>query len=433
MKWGVVSTGLQRVASIGLGVLTTLLLTNVMGVEQFGYYTYVIGIVTLVLIPAQIGIPQFVLRETIRSIEAKNDVATASVIRWGYVVVTIAACIAIAGLIVFSHVAMAPGMAHLVLLALPLVVLTSWNEVRASVLRAYGWVTRSQLPENIVKPMALLFAVAAMALLAGTDSIAAEEAILANVFGVTLALFVGFWLFRKVHAGGKFVAVYHHKAWMLATTALGLTTALRAVSLNLGVVLLGSFGMIEETGLFKVASLVASQVGVAMQVANIVIAKDVGAALERGDKRHAERLLQTSSLLTTLASAGLVLFLLIFGRWLLDLAFPPAFQVVYWPMIILAIGQLVANFTGSVSLLLNLARLEWVAMRALLYSTIVNVIANLALIPLYGVMGAAIASLLTVIVWTSVMNLQLRRLLEMQVSFLAAVTGMFVRRRNGNL
>lgn len=419
MKLSIFSSAAQRFASVGIGILSTLLMTNFMMAEQYGYYVYVLGVVTLILVPAQIGLPQLILRETVRSVEAGDEIATASIIRWGYVGVTVAGFIAIGGLVVFASTGMASNISHLILLALPLVLLTSWNAVRASVLRAYGWVTRSQLPENIAKPGALLLGVAA--LIAVTHgNLTAEQAVGANVFAVAMAFVVGFFLFRKAHSGGgKVRGVYRHKAWLLATFALSITTALRAVSMNLNVVLLGNFGMIEEAGVFKVASLIGGQVGIALQVANIVLAKDVGAALQREDKGEAERLLRKSSFLTTLTSGAVVICLAIIGRPLLSFAFPPAFSDAYWPMLILAFAQFVNCMTGSVALLLNLARLEWDITGALVISTGLNVILNVLLIPRFGIEGAAASSLISMTVWNVLLHVRAGRKLQVNVGFLA--------------
>ncbi|MAT39315.1 MAG: hypothetical protein CL946_06900 [Ectothiorhodospiraceae bacterium] len=389
---------------------------------------YVIGIVTLLLVPSQIGLPQLVLRETVRAIEADENIATASIIRWSYIAVTLAGLVAIGGLLVFSQTKNAADIAHLILIGLPLILLSSWNALRASVLRAYGWVTRSQIPENVVKPTALLIFIGIVAWAAGGKGVTAGQAIAANVVAVALAFVVGFFLFRMAHKRRNLAHRYQHSLWLWATLALGLTTSLRAISTNLDIVLLGSFGMVEEAGVFKVAALIGAQVGVALQIANIVVAKDVGAALERGQTKEVERILRKSSLLTAAASAALVLFLLAFGRVILDIAFPPAFKEAYWPMIILALAQLVNCFTGSVGLLLNFARKEWSITGALAISTAANVVLNLVLIPQYGALGAAYSSLSSMIIWNAILFRTVSRDLSMNIGIWAGIKDAFQRR-----
>ncbi|NIJ60563.1 polysaccharide biosynthesis C-terminal domain-containing protein [Qipengyuania flava] len=421
MRLKIFLTAVQRFASVGIGVLTTVLLTNVMIAEQYGYYVYVLGLLALVIVPSQIGIPQFVLRETVRSIEAQDDVATRSVIRWGYIVVTLAGSIVVMGLMAFAHYWAPPSLGYLIILAAPLVLLTSWNAIRASILRSHGWTARSQFPENIVKPLVLLLVVLALVII-NSDEITARQAILANVIAMGVSFLLGVWLVQKIGARRRTSSArYNHRVWLTATLGLGFSAALQAISLNLNVVLLGGLGRIEEVAVFKVASLIGGQVGIVLQIANIVIAKHVGAALQRGETKEVERLLARCSFFSSTASFFIVVCIIAFGKAILSVAFPPIYKDAYLAMVILAASQFLNCMTGSVALLFNLARREWVITAALLASTLINITLNLALIPKFGIEGAAFASLASLLSWNILLYVRARNSLSMDVGFIAGL------------
>ena len=90
--------------------------------------------------------------------------------------------------------------------------------------------------------------------------------------------------------------------------------------------------------------------------------------------------------------------LVIFGPWMLGL-FGEAFVPLYSVMMLLCIGQLVNALCGPVMYLLNMTGHEVIAQRTMLIAMLVNLMANIILIPLMGLMGAAIATSLSMVLW----------------------------------
>ena len=99
-------------------------------------------------------------------------------------------------------------------------------------------------------------------------------------------------------------------------------------------------------------------------------------------------------------SARLILFaaipvagvLILFGDTLAVLVFGEAFTASYGPMVILVVGELVGASFGSIGFLLYMSNKEQIALRVLAGCALVNVILNAIMIPLFGMLGAAIAT-----------------------------------------
>jgi O-antigen/teichoic acid export membrane protein len=70
---------------------------------------------------------------------------------------------------------------------------------------------------------------------------------------------------------------------------------------------------------------------------------------------------------------------------------------------ILCVGSVVSTATGSVRMLANMTGHENDALKAFMWSAVLNVILNALLIPYFGIEGAAFATAVSVIVWNLVL------------------------------
>jgi len=83
--------------------------------------------------------------------------------------------------------------------------------------------------------------------------------------------------------------------------------------------------------------------------------------------------------------------------------YSPEFAEAYVPLVIICIGQLVNASIGSVGSLLNMTGHEKDTTKSIFIGATVNVLLNLALTPVWGPIGAAIATTVTLIVWNMIM------------------------------
>jgi len=83
---------------------------------------------------------------------------------------------------------------------------------------------------------------------------------------------------------------------------------------------------------------------------------------------------------------------------------------------LLIIGQLFNTGVGSVGMILNMAGHEKITVRVLLVAVAINIALDIWLIPIYGSMGAAISSLITVIFWNLVLRKFVLRIMGVESS-----------------
>ena len=104
----------------------------------------------------------------------------------------------------------------------------------------------------------------------------------------------------------------------------------------------------------------------------------------------------------------LVIVFFMFPDFLLGL-FGEEFKVGVTAFIFLSCGRLISSFSGSVGNILQMTGNQNIYAIILLIGAILNVVLNLILIPLYGINGAAIASMSSLIVWNLSMVLVVKQ------------------------
>jgi O-antigen/teichoic acid export membrane protein len=61
---GVIGTGTLKIANMGLALVSSVLLARLMGAEGYGVYGFAMAVVSLLAIPIQLGLPQFIVRQS---------------------------------------------------------------------------------------------------------------------------------------------------------------------------------------------------------------------------------------------------------------------------------------------------------------------------------------------------------------------------------
>jgi di/tricarboxylate transporter len=180
---------LLRVLVFALSLLMTVVLARALGAKGYGVYAYAMAIVTLLAIPAQVGLPTIIVRETARA-EA-ND--RWGLIRglWGWSGKLVLALSAVLVVIAF-FVAWLGRESHDSLqlqtfyAALPLIPLMALGSVRGAALRGLRHVIKGQLPESVLRPSFLIVMILFVYVLLA-ESVTPKEAMMLHSAAAALA------------------------------------------------------------------------------------------------------------------------------------------------------------------------------------------------------------------------------------------------------
>jgi O-antigen/teichoic acid export membrane protein len=164
-----------------------------------------------------------------------------------------------------------------------------------------------------------------------------------------------------------------------------------------------------EIGNYRVAAQISISASFGLQAVNLVVAPRFAALYAKGDMTRLQHLVTASARVILTMNVGITLGYIFLGRFFLRLVFGPAYLRAYIPLLILLVGEVVNSAVGLVGMLLNMSRHERDTAKGLAISATLNVVLNLILVPLLGIIGAAIATAVSLATWNILLWCAVRR------------------------
>lgn len=188
-----------------------------------------------------------------------------------------------------------------------------------------------------------------------------------------------------------------------------LTSAILLLVTNwLDILMVGHYMSAADVGVYRMAQRLAALVGIVLLALNSMNASKFSElyAMKRTDEMMA--LARFSARVSLMVSLGVFLVLALLPRFFLGV-FGPEFEVATGPLILLSAGQLLNSFFGSNGLLLDMTGHQKLFRNALIVGATVDLVLSLLLVPRMGLMGAALAAVLTMICWNTLAAVYVRR------------------------
>ena len=155
---------------------------------------------------------------------------------------------------------------------------------------------------------------------------------------------------------------------------------------------------IEEVGVYYTAFKLSMFAAVALMAINSIASPKFAEMFAKNDMEGLKKVIHQSTKMIFWTSVPLVIIFFIFPEFFLGL-FGEEFKIGVTAFIFLSCGRLISSFSGSVGNILQMTGNQNIYAKILLFGAILNVLLNLILIPRYGINGAAIASMSSLIVW----------------------------------
>ena len=172
--------------------------------------------------------------------------------------------------------------------------------------------------------------------------------------------------------------------------------------------MLGSMTTTVDVGIYHTAFKLSMFAAVALMSVNSIASPKFAEMFAKKDILGLKKVVHQSTKMIFWASVPLIVIFFIFPEFLLGI-FGEEFKVGVTAFIFLSCGRLISSFSGSVGNILQMTGNQNIYARILLLGAILNVVLNLILIPAYGINGAAIASMSSLIVWNLSMVLVVKQ------------------------
>jgi O-antigen/teichoic acid export membrane protein len=154
---------------------------------------------------------------------------------------------------------------------------------------------------------------------------------------------------------------------------------------------IGIFRTEAEVGMYDSAFKIASVAAITLMAINAIQAPSFAEHHSKQETGKLRASVRRSGMLLFYTSLPLSIVLFIFPEWILSF-FGPGFSSAADCVRILVIGNFINAWTGSVGILLQMTGYHQQYNRIILYASILSVLMNLVLVPMLGILGAAISS-----------------------------------------
>lgn len=375
---------------------TALFVARITGDEGFGIYTTVFTWVSIVSVGATLGLDDLALKQLPIYLKRKEHGKIKGLLiwanTWGVIVATFCALLlyALAEFTTINGLHEHADLYFWAVWAIPLFVIMHVNQAALRGLHLFGW---GQLAEKLVQPLSFFLFLLGMYWWQGyylTDEHAIEARVLSFVITGIVAIYL---VIRYTQYYRKGQAVYEKKIWWNSCRYFALTSLLYIVNTRIDIIFLSLYQIPEAEIAHYNAALKLSDMALIPFAVLYTVTAPMFSSLYASQKQEE---LQAFFTKTTRLACGIITLILITlvlgGEWFLAL-FGTSFVAGYPILLILCFTKFVHVFVGPVSYLLMMANLEKEATWALIASVLMTIGLHIYWIPLYGVQGAAYATL----------------------------------------
>ena len=167
------------------------------------------------------------------------------------------------------------------------------------------------------------------------------------------------------------------------------------------IVLLGKFMNFDTVAFYAIAVKLSIATSLALQSVNVIIAPKIAEVFKKNDRPQLKEILKNSTRLIISLSLPVLIILAVFASFFLGF-FGEEYKVAKSALLILLIGQFFNTLSGPVGVYMNMTGKQNKLQIILVFGFITNLILNWFLIPEYGMIGAASATAISIVLWKSI-------------------------------
>lgn len=401
--------GLQVIA-LSLGYATQLLMARILGSSDYGFYSMAVTMAGVLAYVASLGfpygglqrfIPQYLKDETwpkfkglvLRSVELSSLA--------GFALVAISAPI-----IWFADM---PSIEKQVLgIGMLMVPVAGMAMVFSGIFQSLKRWTASYFSDEVFMPTLAILVILAMTQL--FDQVTVLMLIIASFCVRIVSLSVeGTWMWfalpKKVRAAKR---QNETKKWLSTSLPVLIATLFGIVVYRADLLFVGSIRGTTEAGIYAAVLTTTELFGVFLVAANTVGTPELAPLFKKKDMKALQHLASLQARIAFVPALLGTVFCAIFGKWILAL-FGTGFDAGYTALLILLFNQLVKASIGAPNMYLVMSGNQIRMVQVYLLSAVVDIVLLVALVPDYGMEGAAIGSMVAMFLTQFLLSLLARK------------------------
>ncbi|MBP1950563.1 oligosaccharide flippase family protein [Virgibacillus litoralis] len=381
-------------------------LARIMNLENYGYYTYTITLLGIVSLITRLGLETTSVR-FVSSYNSDNRLGAIKglYLRFRFIVYMISILIGFLSLFVLYNFKNVIDYEFFITLftAILLIPFYSMVPLLAAVLRGLQRIVFAETQTQIIRPILIIAFAFICDLIIGSLK---SYHILTITFVVFLILlFIYKFEIRKQNFMRKnIVKEEYTKEWLSVTLPLLLFTTQSYLQKNTDILMIGAILGPTQSGMYTVASRVTDLSLFGLMAVSTVAGPLISNLYTKKNQKQLQKVVSISTTISFFVTLLFSVLLVIFGKIILSF-FGTEFISTYPVVLVLLLGQLVNAFSGTVALILVMTGYQKAVSLILTGGMVLNVVLNLILLEVAGILGASIATAISMVFWNIIMVL----------------------------
>ncbi|BBB25455.1 oligosaccharide flippase family protein [Amphritea japonica] len=411
-----------KIISAGLAYPIAILLARQLGTDGYGVYGFVLAVVGVLIYLVVFGFDQLVVKNANHINVPDGGNGTYPILSFAFIVIFCLSLLVWASFYASSFfIDSIEDLKLEIMIGLLILPIFASRRIFTSYLRGVGNPVVAIVPEALIQPLIMLTLVLLSYLLG--IGLGADLALLFQLTAYACSvMFIGFICVSRyklvptpVKEFRQVIRFGFKEGLLISGFYMAIMATAEGFAMYIDRIMLGIFSSLGDVGIYLVAARNTSFVLFVESAFLLVTMPLISKGYSSG--QDLKKIISLQTLLVFLAVTVFVVFFFIFGEWLVAL-FGEGFHDSYKPLVLLSLGYLIGALFGAGPHILMMTGCEKPASIILLFSTVLNVILNLALIPIYGIMGAAVATVVSEILKKSLAYYKLKSLTGIDSSLL---------------
>ncbi len=391
---------MAKILGLLLGFGLNLIIARYYGAKELGVYSIVSSVFAMTLILGVMGINTSILRLLPEQI-VKYTYNSAYYLFWKtFKIVLISSIVLSIGLYMFSW-EIAEDIFHktylypLFLLVAYTIIFQSLGNLSIASIRALRNIKLYaffQIFSQIVQIISLIL----LTLFLYQDFNTVYALMISYILTAVVALYALIKLFAQKREKTDTVFPMRSKNIVMISLPMMITTVMSFIVTQTDILMLGSMSSIESVGIYAVVMKLALLTSFVLASVNIVLAPKISELYYSHKHDELQSVVQKTTKLIALLSLPIVIVLMVFGELILSF-FGSEFVIGYVALLLLLIGQIFNVFSGPAEFFLNMTGHQKELNIITIACAILNIVSNYFFIPIYGIEGAACASMISLL------------------------------------
>lgn len=382
---------IAQATTVAAGVGVGTLLARALGVEGYGQYVFALAVVQVMLVPLNFGLPTLVMRE-VAVLRTRADWALLSgLLLWSAVVIAAVLAALAIGVTIWSKVAGVDALLFFFAVALA----GAWAYLRlaAAVLRGMERVVLAAMPDQVIRPVMMLIGIVVLTLVM---DLTPAHAMALHAFAAAAGLGWTLWILwsrsSPIPTDSSAEARYDPGAWLKSILPLGLQVGAGFLNSRIDVLMLGLLSDKSSVGVYGLAILIGGIATMPETLVKHMIAPRIARLHVEGRRHEIQRIAGLAALVSVAGALAVFAAILLVGGPIVAALVGSEFESSIRIAGVVAIASVITACWCSAGPLLNMTGHERVTARISWASAAANAVLNLALIPVLGALGAAMAT-----------------------------------------